>query len=186
MTTAISPIPTCCRWNSTQEFVDDIAAAAGTAGRQEGPLHGRLRPDRLRCLTMLVSRRRPPTSSRKWRPGRDGKLAANWVINELFGRLEEGRPFHLRKPGLPPSSADHRPDQGRTTISGKIAKDLFEIVWTEGGDPRSDRRGARHETGHRHRRHRGRGRRDHRRQPRTGRKGQGQPTPSSPAGSSAR
>jgi aspartyl-tRNA(Asn)/glutamyl-tRNA(Gln) amidotransferase subunit B len=21
------------------------------------------------------------------------------------------------------------------TISGKIAKDLFEIVWTEGGDP---------------------------------------------------
>ena len=23
------------------------------------------------------------------------------------------------------------------TISGKIAKDLFEIVWTEGGDPRA-------------------------------------------------
>jgi aspartyl-tRNA(Asn)/glutamyl-tRNA(Gln) amidotransferase subunit B len=29
------------------------------------------------------------------------------------------------------------------TISGKIAKDLFEIVWTEGGDPRAivERRG---------------------------------------------
>ena len=25
---------------------------------------------------------------------------------------------------------------GDGTISGKIAKDLFEIVWTEGGDPR--------------------------------------------------
>jgi aspartyl-tRNA(Asn)/glutamyl-tRNA(Gln) amidotransferase subunit B len=25
---------------------------------------------------------------------------------------------------------------GEGTISGKIAKDLFEIVWTEGGDPR--------------------------------------------------
>ena len=23
------------------------------------------------------------------------------------------------------------------TISGKIAKDLFEIVWSEGGDPRA-------------------------------------------------
>ena len=26
---------------------------------------------------------------------------------------------------------------GEGTISGKIAKDLFEIVWTEGGDPRA-------------------------------------------------
>ena len=26
---------------------------------------------------------------------------------------------------------------GEDTISGKIAKDLFEIVWTEGGDPRA-------------------------------------------------
>jgi len=67
--------------------------------------------------------------------GRDGKLAANWVINELFGRLN--------KEGLPiaesPVSAqqlggvlDLLADQ---TISGKIAKDLFEILWTEGGDP---------------------------------------------------
>ena len=29
---------------------------------------------------------------------------------------------------------------GDGTISGKIAKDLFEIVWTEGGDPARDRR----------------------------------------------
>ena len=26
---------------------------------------------------------------------------------------------------------------GDGTISGKIAKDVFEIVWTEGGDPRA-------------------------------------------------
>ena len=26
---------------------------------------------------------------------------------------------------------------GERTISGKIAKDLFEIVWNEGGDPRA-------------------------------------------------
>ena len=33
------------------------------------------------------------------------------------------------------SSAERR--SGFDTISGKIAKDLFEIVWNEGGDPRA-------------------------------------------------
>jgi aspartyl-tRNA(Asn)/glutamyl-tRNA(Gln) amidotransferase subunit B len=67
--------------------------------------------------------------------GRDAKAAANWVINELFGRLnKEGReidasPVSAAKLGaiLDLIAAG--------TISGKIAKDLFEIVWSEGGDP---------------------------------------------------
>jgi aspartyl-tRNA(Asn)/glutamyl-tRNA(Gln) amidotransferase subunit B len=67
---------------------------------------------------------------------RDGKLAANWVINELFGRLN--------KEGHGISSSPVTAEQlgaivdliGEGTISGKIAKDLFEIVWQEGGDPR--------------------------------------------------
>jgi aspartyl-tRNA(Asn)/glutamyl-tRNA(Gln) amidotransferase subunit B len=67
---------------------------------------------------------------------RDGKLAANWVINELFGRLnKEGHGI-----GDSPVSAAQLAAIvsliGEGTISGKIAKDLFEIVWTEGGDPR--------------------------------------------------
>jgi aspartyl-tRNA(Asn)/glutamyl-tRNA(Gln) amidotransferase subunit B len=69
--------------------------------------------------------------------GRDGKLAANWVINELFGRLnKEGRDIQAS-----PVSADQLGVIldliGEGTISGKIAKDLFEIVWLEGGDPRA-------------------------------------------------
>jgi aspartyl-tRNA(Asn)/glutamyl-tRNA(Gln) amidotransferase subunit B len=67
--------------------------------------------------------------------GRDGKIAANWVINELFGRLN--------KEGLGITDSPVSASQlggiidliGAGTISGKIAKDLFEIVWTEGGDP---------------------------------------------------
>jgi aspartyl-tRNA(Asn)/glutamyl-tRNA(Gln) amidotransferase subunit B len=67
---------------------------------------------------------------------RDGKLAANWVINELFGRLnKEGRDIQAS-----PVSAVQLGAIvdliGEGTISGKIAKDLFEIVWQEGGDPR--------------------------------------------------
>src|SRR4051794_37134378 len=68
---------------------------------------------------------------------RDGKLAANWVINELFGRLnKEGRDI-----AASPVSAEQLGTIvdliGEGTISGKIAKDLFEIVWADGGDPRA-------------------------------------------------
>jgi aspartyl-tRNA(Asn)/glutamyl-tRNA(Gln) amidotransferase subunit B len=68
---------------------------------------------------------------------RDGKLAANWVINELFGRLnKEGRDIASSPVSAVQLSAIVGLI-GEGTISGKIAKDLFEIVWTEGGDPRA-------------------------------------------------
>ncbi|MGR3544930.1 MAG: Asp-tRNA(Asn)/Glu-tRNA(Gln) amidotransferase subunit GatB, partial [Paracoccus sp. (in: a-proteobacteria)] len=60
---------------------------------------------------------------------------ANWVINELFGRLN--------KEGLTIETSPISAAQlggvidliGKGEISGKIAKELFEIIWTEGGDP---------------------------------------------------
>ncbi len=65
----------------------------------------------------------------------DAKKAANWVTNDLFGALN--------KAGLSiadsPISAEHLSklltlmDDG--TISGKIAKDVFEIMWETSGDP---------------------------------------------------
>ncbi len=67
--------------------------------------------------------------------GRDGKQAANWVINELFGRLNK------QGHGIEESPVDARQLGGLIDlvgsgeISGKIAKDVFEILWTEGGDP---------------------------------------------------
>jgi aspartyl-tRNA(Asn)/glutamyl-tRNA(Gln) amidotransferase subunit B len=68
--------------------------------------------------------------------GRDAKSAANWVINELAGRLN--------KEGMGIASSPVSASQlgaildliAAGTISGKIAKDVFEIVWSEGGDPR--------------------------------------------------
>ena len=67
--------------------------------------------------------------------GRDAKVSANWVINDLLGALNKaGKGLH----DSPVSAAqlggiiDLIKDG---TISGKIAKDLFEIVWNEGGDP---------------------------------------------------
>jgi aspartyl-tRNA(Asn)/glutamyl-tRNA(Gln) amidotransferase subunit B len=69
--------------------------------------------------------------------GRDGKLAANWVINELFGRLNKEGHDITASPVSAAQLADIVDLIGEGTISGKIAKDLFEIVWTEGGDPRA-------------------------------------------------
>jgi aspartyl-tRNA(Asn)/glutamyl-tRNA(Gln) amidotransferase subunit B len=68
--------------------------------------------------------------------GRDAKAAANWVINELFGRLnKEGRDI-AASPVSEQQLGAILDLIGERTISGKIAKDLFEIVWSEGGDPR--------------------------------------------------
>jgi aspartyl-tRNA(Asn)/glutamyl-tRNA(Gln) amidotransferase subunit B len=85
--------------------------------------------------TVLVAERENADYFEAVAKGRDGKISANWVINELFGRLnKEGRDI------------EHSPVSAAQlgglvdlisagTISGKIAKDLFEILWTEGGDP---------------------------------------------------
>ena len=78
----------------------------------------------------------------------EGKLAANWVINELFGRL--------KKDDLPINESPVSPNQlaGIITliqneeISGKIAKELFEIVYVDGGNPNEivDKRGMKQVT----------------------------------------
>ena len=67
--------------------------------------------------------------------GRDGKVAANWVINELFGRLNKEGKSIADSPVTSAQLGAIVDLIGSGTISGKIAKDLFEIVWTEGGDP---------------------------------------------------
>ncbi len=65
----------------------------------------------------------------------DGKLAANWVINELFGRLKKDECDIVDSPMSPAQLAGIVALIKADAISGKIAKDLFEIVYTEGGDP---------------------------------------------------
>ena len=67
--------------------------------------------------------------------GRDGKQAANWVTSNLFGALNK---LGLSISESPVSSA-HLGKlldlQADGTISGRIAKDVFEIMLDGGGDP---------------------------------------------------
>jgi len=74
--------------------------------------------------------------------GSEPKAAANWLINEYFGRLNKDG---LTVPG--PLSAQANAAILRmvaeNVISGKVAKDVLTIAWAEGGDPREivERRG---------------------------------------------
>jgi aspartyl-tRNA(Asn)/glutamyl-tRNA(Gln) amidotransferase subunit B len=69
--------------------------------------------------------------------GRDAKSAANWVINELTGRLNKDGQDISRSPVSAAQLGVILDLIGEGVISGKIAKDLFEIVWSDGGDPRA-------------------------------------------------
>ena len=69
--------------------------------------------------------------------GRDAKAAANWVINELFARLNKQGGDIAAAPVSAAQLGAILDLIADATISGKIAKDLFEIVWSEGCDPRT-------------------------------------------------
>ncbi len=67
----------------------------------------------------------------------DPKLAANWVLNELLGLLNK----ETKSIGDSPVTAPHLAKLlgliGDSTISGKIAKDVFADMYASGADPAS-------------------------------------------------
>ena len=87
--------------------------------------------------SVLVSEKAIADYFEKVAAGLHGKTAANWVINDLLGALNKaGR--SIDEAPVSPQQIGAIIDLIRDgTISGKIAKDLFEIVWNEGGDPRA-------------------------------------------------
>jgi aspartyl-tRNA(Asn)/glutamyl-tRNA(Gln) amidotransferase subunit B len=86
---------------------------------------------------ILVGERETADYFEETAKGVDAKQAANWLINEVFGRLnKEGKSIAE----IPVSAAANNAIVSMIAsgeISGKIAKDLIEIVWAEGGDPRA-------------------------------------------------
>lgn len=119
----------------TQEYVDAIAA--------ELPELPDAKKDRLVSelglsvydASILVTEQTIASFFETVAEGRDGKLAANWIINDLLGALNkagkgiEDSPITADQLGSIISMIQDE------TISGKIAKELFEIVFEEGGDP---------------------------------------------------
>ena len=119
-------------------YVEELkAASAGAAGREEGPVCLRARPVRLR-------RRR---AGRREKPGRLFRGGGQGARRQGRGQLghqradrppQQGRQGHCRRRPVTAAQLGAVLDLiADGTISGKIAKDLFEIVWSEGGDPRA-------------------------------------------------
>ena len=85
--------------------------------------------------SILVSEKAAADYFEQVAEGRDGKTAANWVINNLLGKLNEAGQ-DIENTSISPIQIGAIIDLIKEgTISGAIAKELFEIVWEEGGDP---------------------------------------------------
>ncbi|MGN6147382.1 MAG: Asp-tRNA(Asn)/Glu-tRNA(Gln) amidotransferase subunit GatB [Rhizomicrobium sp.] len=67
--------------------------------------------------------------------GVDAKAAANWLNNEVLGRLNRDGLGITQSPVSASANNAIIRMMGDNTISGKLAKDLLDIVWSEGGDP---------------------------------------------------
>jgi aspartyl-tRNA(Asn)/glutamyl-tRNA(Gln) amidotransferase subunit B len=69
--------------------------------------------------------------------GAEPKAAANWLNNEYFGRLNKADLTIATGPISASAASAIVQMVAAKTISGKIAKDLADIVWREGGDPKA-------------------------------------------------
>ena len=67
--------------------------------------------------------------------GRDGKLASNWVTTELFGALNKSGKDIAGSPITAGQLGKLIDLISNNTISGRIAKDVFAIMFETGGDP---------------------------------------------------
>lgn len=67
--------------------------------------------------------------------GRDAKVAANWVISNLFGALNAAEKDISSSPISAENLGKLLGLMADDTISGRIAKEVFEIMFETGGDP---------------------------------------------------
>ena len=139
-TTAISPIPDLLPLELTQAYVDGAEEGpAGAAGREARALHDASTGSRPTTRTCWSPSARSPTTSRRCAGAKGDatrKQAANWVINELFGRLnKEGKASISQSPvSADAARRDRRPDRHghdlRQDRQGRVRDRLGE-----GGDP---------------------------------------------------
>jgi aspartyl-tRNA(Asn)/glutamyl-tRNA(Gln) amidotransferase subunit B len=119
----------------TQALVDELAAALPELPDQKKTRFVRDYALSAYDADVLAAERATADFFEEVAKGRDAKMAANWVINELAGRLNrEGKAIEAS----PVSAAQLGAILdliGAQTISGKIAKEVFDIVWSEGGEP---------------------------------------------------
>ncbi|ADR52520.1 aspartyl/glutamyl-tRNA amidotransferase subunit B [Candidatus Liberibacter solanacearum CLso-ZC1] len=86
--------------------------------------------------SVLVSDKSIADYFEKLAVNRDKKIAANWVINDLLGGLNKSAKNIEDTPISPDQLGELIDLIIDGTISGKIAKDIFNILWEKGGHPK--------------------------------------------------
>jgi aspartyl-tRNA(Asn)/glutamyl-tRNA(Gln) amidotransferase subunit B len=118
----------------TQEFVDGIAESLPELPDQKMARFAdvyALKPD---DAGVLAADRETADYFEDVARGRDAKLAANWVITNLFGALNK-RGLGIPDSPVPAANLGALLDlMGDGTISGRIAKDVFEDMMETGRD----------------------------------------------------
>ncbi len=87
--------------------------------------------------SVLVAERELADYYEELAKGVDAKAAANWLNNEILGRLNRDGLSIVQSPVSAAANNAIVAMISDKTISGKIAKDLLDIIWSEGGDPRA-------------------------------------------------
>ena len=87
--------------------------------------------------SVLVAEKEASEYFEKVAKDRDGKTAANWVITNLFAVLNKQGRTITQSPIGPDALGSLLDLIADGTISGRIAKDVFEIMAETGGDPRA-------------------------------------------------
>jgi aspartyl-tRNA(Asn)/glutamyl-tRNA(Gln) amidotransferase subunit B len=120
----------------TQAWVDEIAAELPELPDEK---RARLMSDyglSAYDAGVLVADQASSAYFEKVAKGRNAKLAVNWVMGDLSASANE-KNVGLDQVGVSPDQLGGLIDLIEDkTISGKIAKDVFEILLTDGGDPR--------------------------------------------------
>ena len=86
---------------------------------------------------VLVAERELADYYERMTRGADPKLAVNWLNNEILGRLNRDGRSIVDCPVSAEANNAILSMIADGTISGKIAKDVLDIVWSEGGAPRA-------------------------------------------------
>ncbi len=87
--------------------------------------------------SVLVAERELADYYEELAKGVEAKAAANWLNNEILGRLNREGLSITQVPVSAKANNAIIEMIATGTISGKIAKDLLDIVWSEGGDPKA-------------------------------------------------
>lgn len=85
--------------------------------------------------SVLVAERETADYFEQVAAGRDAKAAANWIITNLFAVLNRKGLGIAESPVTPAHLGKLIDLIGNNTISGRLAKDVFDIMADTGGDP---------------------------------------------------